>query len=166
MSLKLFFKIASIGLVCQYIVLIIWFPLLLYLNCLFIGEVRAIATDASFLFNSRTAIAGAIIGLLFVFLRLEEEYWRSPFLITLVGLNFEAGNGARENFCSGFSLEQNWKVERKESGFLFTPLFSREREIEVWKKNSVSERNFVFTCGFLKPFLFIFWFRRLIMILR
>ena len=42
--------------------------------------------------NSRTAIAGAIIGLLLVFynsknlncfgvvfLRLEEEYWRSPF---------------------------------------------------------------------------------------
>ena len=47
------------------------------------------------LFNSRTAIAGAIIGLLLVFynsknlncigvlsfLRLEEEYWRSPFFI-------------------------------------------------------------------------------------
>ena len=30
-----------------------------------------------FLFNSRTAIAGAIIGLLLVFLRLEEEYWFS-----------------------------------------------------------------------------------------
>ena len=27
--------------------------------------------------NGRTAIAGAIIGLLFVFLRLEEEYWFS-----------------------------------------------------------------------------------------
>ena len=28
-------------------------------------------------FNSRAAIAGAIIGLLLVFLRLEEEYWFS-----------------------------------------------------------------------------------------
>ena len=28
-------------------------------------------------FNSRTAIAGAIIDLLLVFLRLEEEYWFS-----------------------------------------------------------------------------------------
>ena len=51
--------------------------------------------DLIVLFNSRTAIAGAIIGLLLVFynsknfncigalsfLRLEEEYWRSPFFI-------------------------------------------------------------------------------------
>ena len=27
-----------------------------------------------------------------VFLRLEEEYWRSPFLINFVGVYFEAGN--------------------------------------------------------------------------
>ena len=86
------------------------------------------------------------------------------FLITLVGVYFEVGNEAREKFWSGFGAEQNWRLERKESGFLLIPHFSREREIEVWKK-FCSEQNFVLTCGFLKPFLFIFCFRGLIMIL-
>ena len=30
------------------------------------------------------------------FLRLEEEYWRSPFLINFIGVIFEAGNEIRE----------------------------------------------------------------------
>ena len=70
-----------------------------------------ITVALQFLFNSRTAIAGAIIGLLLVFynsknlncigalffLRLEEEYWRSPFfLINFIGVIFEAGNETRE----------------------------------------------------------------------
>ena len=65
------------------------------------------------LFNSRTAIAGAIIGLLLFFLQFKEFelYWgavfyttrrgvleKSFFLITLVGVNFEAGNETREKF--------------------------------------------------------------------
>ena len=33
-----------------------------------------------------------------------------------------------------FCCWTKWRVERKESGFLFISLFSREREIEVWKK--------------------------------
>ena len=32
-----------------------------------------------------------------------------------------------------------WRVEWKYSGFLFISLFSRDREMELWKKNSVSE---------------------------
>ena len=80
-------------------------------------------------FNSRTAIAGAIIGLLFVFynsknlncfgalsfLRLEEEYWRSPFLIDFIGVVFEAGNETREKSWSDFGAEQKWIAERKEN---------------------------------------------------
>ena len=71
--------------------------------------------------NSRTTIAGAIIGLLLVFynsknlncigalsfLRLEEEYWRSPFfLINFIGVIFEAGNETREKIWSDFAAEQ------------------------------------------------------------
>ena len=33
-----------------------------------------------------------------VFLRLEEEFSRSPFLFTLVGVNFEPGNETRGKF--------------------------------------------------------------------
>ena len=45
---------------------------------------------------------------------------------------FEAGNETREKIWSDFGAEQNeGSVERKESGFLFISLFSREREIEV-----------------------------------
>ena len=52
-------------------------------------------------------------------LRLEEEYWRSPFfttrrgvleksffLINFIGLNFEAGNETREKIWSDFGAEQ------------------------------------------------------------
>ena len=72
------------------------------------------------MFNSRTAIAGAIIGLLLVFLqfkefelywgavflRLEEEYWRSPFLINFIGVIFEAGNETREKIWGDFGTER------------------------------------------------------------
>ena len=37
------------------------------------------------------------------FLRLEEEYWRSPFLINFI---FEAGNDTREKIWSDFGAEQ------------------------------------------------------------
>ena len=41
-----------------------------------------------------------------VFLRLEEEYWRSPFLINFFGVIFEAGNETREKIWSDFGAEQ------------------------------------------------------------
>ena len=50
-------------------------------------------------------------------LRLEEEYWRSLFLITFIGVIFEAGNETREKIWSDFGAEQKWREERKESGF-------------------------------------------------
>ena len=90
-----------------------------------------------------------------VFLRLEEEYWRSPFLITFIGMHFEAGNETREKFWRDFVAEQNEQWSEK-SGFLFISLCSREREIEAWK-NYVSERNFLFTRGILKHFFFSFF---------
>ena len=52
------------------------------------------------------------------FLRLEEEYWRSPsydskrsigevlFLINSIGVIFEAGNETREKIWSDFGAEQ------------------------------------------------------------
>ena len=78
------------------------------------------------LFNSRTAIAGAIIGLLLVFLQfkelelywgavflgLEEEYRRIPFLSILLEW-FEAGNETRKKIWSDFGAEQKWRAEQK-----------------------------------------------------
>ena len=52
------------------------------------------------------------------------------FLINFIGVNFEAGNETREKVWSDFVAEQN-EVEQKESDFLYTSLFSREREIEA-----------------------------------
>ena len=51
------------------------------------------------------------------FLRLEEEYSRSPFLIYFIGVIFEAGNETREKIWSDFGAEQKLRAERKESGF-------------------------------------------------
>ena len=73
------------------------------------------------MFNSRTAIAGAIIGLLLVFLQFKEFelYWgavfyttrrgvleKSFFKITFIGVIFEAGNETREKIWSYFGAEQ------------------------------------------------------------
>ena len=63
-----------------------------------------------------------------VFLRLEEK----SFLIDFIGVIFEAGIETREKIWSDFGGEQKWRAERKE-WFLFIPLFSRERKIDVWK---------------------------------
>ena len=42
-----------------------------------------------------------------VFLRLDDEYWRSPLLINFIGVNFEAGNETREKIWSDFVAKQN-----------------------------------------------------------
>ena len=65
---------------------------------------------------------------------------------------FEAGNETREKIWSDFGAERKWKAERKESGFLFIPLFSRELEIDVWKK-ILSERIFCSRAAFKSSFL-------------
>ena len=41
-----------------------------------------------------------------VFLRLEEEYWRSPFLIIFIGVIFEAGIVLSGKNWSEFGAEQ------------------------------------------------------------
>ena len=41
-----------------------------------------------------------------VFLRLEEEYWRSLFLINFIGVIFKAGNETRKKIWSDFGAEQ------------------------------------------------------------
>ena len=56
---------------------------------------------------------------------------KSFFKINFIGVNFEAGNGTREKNWSDFGGEQKLRAERKESGFLFISLFSREREIAL-----------------------------------
>ena len=63
-----------------------------------------------------------------------------------------------EKIWRDFVDEQNGEWSEKRV-FLFISLFSREREIEV-KKNSVSERNFFFTCGIFKHFLNLFLVKR------
>ena len=66
-----------------------------------------------------------------VFLRLEQEYWRSPFLNQFSGVIFVAGNETREKIWSVFVAEQNEEWSEKRVVVLFISLFSREREIEV-----------------------------------
>ena len=55
--------------------------------------------------NSRPHLLSRLL-LRSYFLRLEEEYWRSPFLINFIGVIFEAGNETREKIWSGFGAEQ------------------------------------------------------------
>ena len=66
--------------------------------------------------------------LIFWFLRLEEEYWRSPyFLINFIGVIFEAGNEMREKF--GVILVLNKSEERSKTRVVFvhTAVFERAR---------------------------------------
>ena len=72
------------------------------------------------------------------FLRLEEEYWRSPFydskrsigevpfLINFIGVIFEAGKETRGKIWKDFEAEQKLRAERKDS-FVHTAVFERAR---------------------------------------
>ena len=62
-----------------------------------------------------------------VFLRLEEEYWRSPFLFNFIGVNFEAGNETREKIWSDFVGEQNEELSEKKVVFVHTAVFERAK---------------------------------------
>ena len=62
-----------------------------------------------------------------VFLRLEEKYWRSPFLINFIGVNFEARNETREKIWSDFVAEQNEEKSEKRVVFVHTAVFERAR---------------------------------------
>ena len=52
-----------------------------------------------------------------VFLRLEEEYLRSPFFFNFIGMNFEAGTETREKFWSDLVAEQNEEWSEKRVAF-------------------------------------------------
>ena len=66
---------------------------------------------------------------LLCFLRLEEEYWRSPFLINSIGVIFEAGNETREKIWNDFDAERKWKAEWKGSGFRSYRCFSESEKL-------------------------------------
>ena len=60
------------------------------------------------------------IGALSFLLRLEQEYWRSHFLINFIGVIFEAGNETSEKIWSDFVAEQN--EERSEKRVVFVQI--------------------------------------------
>ena len=88
-----------------------------------------------------------------VFLRLEDEYWRSPFLINFIGVNFEAGNETREKIWSDFVAGQNEECREKRVIFCSYRCFLESENLKCETK-IVSERNLLFTCGILKFFSF------------
>ena len=114
--------------------------------------------------NSREAIA-AIIGDIMVFLRLEEKYWRSPFLNQFFAVNFDAGNETREKIWSDFIAEQNEELSEKRVVFCLYRCFLESEKLRSEKK-SVSERNFlVHVRHFKVGFFQFFCLRGLVMIL-
>ena len=58
-----------------------------------------------------------------VFLRLEEEYWRSPFLINFIGLHFEAGNETRKKIWSDLVAEKMKSGAKREWFFVHIAVF-------------------------------------------
>ena len=87
-------------------------------------------------------------------LRLEEEYWRSPFLkINFIGVNFEAGNETREKIW--ILLLNKMKSGALREWFFCSYRCLLESENLRCEKNSVSERKFLFVRHF-KAVFFIF----------
>ena len=114
-----------------------------------------------FWINSRTAIAGAIIGLSWFFtiqriwivlgrcfLRLEEEYWWSVFLSIIFWSLLKTG-------CK--SQWRTWKIN--DESFSSCCVFLRESEKSRCEKNGMKtfllgERNVLITCGFSEAVLY------------
>ena len=94
-----------------------------------------------------------------VFLRLEENYWRSPFFNQFYWSQFWSGKWNTWRNLESICRWTKWRVERKESGFLLISLFSREREIEEWKKFCKRAEFFVHV-RHLKVVFFIFLVKR------
>ena len=91
--------------------------------------------------NSRTAIAGAIIGLLLVFLQFKEfelywgavflrleEYWRSPFLINFIGVNLKREMKRAKKFEVILVLNKSEEWSEKRVVFVHTAV-----EKLMWK---------------------------------
>ena len=93
-------------------------------------------------------------------LRLEEEYWRSPFFKSIL-LEWFLKREMKRVKKFGVILVLNKSEERSEKRVVFvhTTVFERARNWCV-KNFSLSERIFLFTCGILKQFFFhLFWLR-------
>ena len=71
-----------------------------------------------------------------VFLRLEEEYWRSPFLTNFIGVNSKAGNETREKIWSDFVAERNEEWREKRVVFCSYRCFLERKKLSC-EKNSV-----------------------------
>ena len=71
-------------------------------------------------------------------------------------MNFEAGNETREKIWSDFVAEQNEKWSEKRVVFCSYRCFLESEKLRC-EKNSVSERNFLFTCGIFKQFFIGFF---------
>ena len=66
-------------------------------------------------------------------------------------MNFEAGNETRKKFWSDFVAEQKEELSEKRVVFCSYRCFSESEKLRC-EKNSVRERNFLFTCDVLKHF--------------
>ena len=121
------------------------------------------------IFNSRTAIAGAIIGLLLFFYNSKNlncigalsffyDSKRSIgevlFLINFIGVNFEAGNEKREKIRCDLVAEQKWRAiwllnkseERSEVVFCSYRCFWESEKL-MCEKIFYERSKFLFTCG-------------------
>ena len=125
------------------------------------------------LINSRTVIAGAIIGLLLVFFTFQRIWivlgrclfttrrgvLEKSFFKSIFGVNFEAGNETREKIWSDFGAEQKWRAERKKSGFCSHCCF--------WEcEKLMCEKNFFKWAKFFSRAAFKSNFLQLLMVLR
>ena len=133
----------------------------------------------SVMFNSRTAIAGAIISLLLVFFTIQRIWivlgrclfttrrgvMDKSFFKSIFGVNFEAGNETREKIWSHFGAEQKWRAEQKESGFCSHRCFWESEKLMCEKIFSKRAKFFCSRAAFKSSFLQIWWLWGLIMIL-
>ena len=72
-------------------------------------------------------------------------------------MNFEAGNETREKIWSDSVAERNDKWREKRVVFCSYRCFLESEKLRCDKKNSASERNFLFIHGILKQFFFSFF---------
>ena len=63
----------------------------------------------------------------YCFLGLEEEYWRSPFSINFIGVNFEAGIETHEKIWSDFAAQQNEEWSEKSGFFSYRCFLESEK---------------------------------------
>ena len=95
-----------------------------------------------------------------MFLRLEEEYWRSPFLINFIGVNSEAGNETREKIWSDFVAEQNEEWSEKRVVFCSYCCFLERDKLRCEKKFCKRVKFFVHVRHFKAVFFPFFVVKR------